>query len=496
MVHRSTRSRLSLVVLGALTLPLLLTGAGCQPAADITVTTTQDELNNDGDCSLREAVQAANTDSAVDACAAGSGPDIIAVPAGTYRLTKAGTHEQQNLRGDLDILSVLTLRGANRQSTIIDGAGLDRELDVFGGAAATVTDLTLRNGLAPPSRRGGAIVVLVNGTLNLTRVDVTGNATATGNDGSTNLHAPDGGGIYVDGTANLTDTTVTGNTAGGGEGSGGGIWNSGTINLLRTTVRGNQAQGGSSSGGDIDGGGGLFSSGAAALNQSTIDGNTSNFRGGGIANEGTSLTIVNSTISGNSGTVGGGIYTETDLTATNATISTNSSRNHGGGIWTLGDTRLRNSTLALNVADSDNNGSGDGGGFLIFFPGQLFLRNSVVNQNSDLGGQAPNCSGFGNLRSEGYNKIGSTNSCTFLGDMTGNIIGGNAMLGPLQDNGGATATHALLPGSPALDAGNPAAPGSGGTSCPTTDQRGLARPTDGNGDGTSRCDMGAFEVQP
>ena len=67
------------------------------------------------------------------------------------------------------------------------------------------------------------------------------------------------------------------------------------------------------------------------------------------------------------------------------------------------------------------------------------------------------------------------------------------MLSPLQDNGGPTKTHQPLAGSPVIDAANPAAPGSGGTSCPTTDQRGVGRPRDGNGDGTSRCDMGAVE---
>jgi hypothetical protein len=70
------------------------------------------------------------------------------------------------------------------------------------------------------------------------------------------------------------------------------------------------------------------------------------------------------------------------------------------------------------------------------------------------------------------------------------------MLGPLASNGGKTKTHALLAGSPAIDAANPAAPGSGGTSCPTKDQRGIGRPKDGNGDTVSRCDMGAFELSP
>ena len=107
---------------------------------------------------------------------------------------QGGVHEQQNLAGDLDIRSVLTIRGAGRASTFLDGARLDRTLDVFGGASATVQDLALRNGLAPAGRRGGAVAVLENGTLNLTRVDVTANATQTGNGGANDNHVEQYGG--------------------------------------------------------------------------------------------------------------------------------------------------------------------------------------------------------------------------------------------------------------------------------------------------------------
>src|SRR5687767_3174871 len=71
----------------------------------ISVTTTNDELNADGDCSLREAIQAANADAGVDDCAAGSGADTIALPAGAYTLAIAGAGEDANATGDLDIVS-------------------------------------------------------------------------------------------------------------------------------------------------------------------------------------------------------------------------------------------------------------------------------------------------------------------------------------------------------------------------------------------------------
>jgi CSLREA domain-containing protein len=87
-------------------------------AAAITVNTTADELSTNGNCSLREAIQAANTDAAVDACTAGSGDDVITLPAGTYTLLLTGAGENANATGDLDILNNLTIDGAGAASTI------------------------------------------------------------------------------------------------------------------------------------------------------------------------------------------------------------------------------------------------------------------------------------------------------------------------------------------------------------------------------------------
>jgi hypothetical protein len=86
--------------------------------------------------------------------------------------------------------------------------------------------------------------------------------------------------------------------------------------------------------------------------------------------------------------------------------------------------------------------------------------------------------------------LGNNGGCTFTAT-TGDLVGtpGQPMeplIGPLQSNGGPTWTHALLPGSPAIDAGTP-------SRCPTADQRGYARPEDGDGDGNPICDIGAFE---
>src|SRR5215213_4942928 len=100
-------------------------------AATITVTTSADELTNNGQCSLREAIRNANADSAVQPdCIAGSGADTITLPAGTYRLTIGGTG---NNAGDLDLTASVTISGAGPERTIVDGTAMsprDRVIDV------------------------------------------------------------------------------------------------------------------------------------------------------------------------------------------------------------------------------------------------------------------------------------------------------------------------------------------------------------------------------
>ena len=127
MMARISMPRLAVL---AAALALMFAGApsGAQAAA-IVVTTTQDELNSDGDCSLREAITAANTDTAVDACPAGSGADTITLPAGTYTLAIPGADEDGNATGDLDITSDLNVSGAGADTTVVDGNALDRAFE-------------------------------------------------------------------------------------------------------------------------------------------------------------------------------------------------------------------------------------------------------------------------------------------------------------------------------------------------------------------------------
>src|SRR4051812_22876910 len=128
--------------------------------APIPVTITGDTVANDGQCSLREAVTAANSDSPAGGCPTGSGTDTIILGAGPFALSRDGARENVNATGDLDVIagSELTISGAGASSTIIDAKAIpgehDRVLDVKTGATATVQGVTLTGGHAPDGGKG------------------------------------------------------------------------------------------------------------------------------------------------------------------------------------------------------------------------------------------------------------------------------------------------------------------------------------------------------
>lgn len=239
------------------------------------------------------------------------------------------------------------------------------------------------------------------------------------------------------------------------------------------------------------GGGGVRNEGTLTLAEVTVTNNRANSNGGGIFNVGT-LTITDSTISENLSTAnGGGIFTSVGsvLALTNSTLSGNKSYTSGGGIHNNGGiAHLQNVTIAQNRADDDGDTVGDGGG-VAEAGGTVNFKNTIISDNTDNSpsAEAPDCSGT--LTSHGYNLIQNPSGCTIDGDPTGNVIALDPVLGSLQDNGGSTLTHALLAGSPAIDA-------SDNSGCPATDQRGETRPVDADSDGTPTCDMGAYEVLP
>ena len=247
----------------------------------------------------------------------------------------------------------------------------------------------------------------------------------------------------------------------------GGIGSSGTVTMTNTTITGNLGEGD----GTPQGGGLELDGGVNLLYGCTISGNqTESASGGGIKNNST-LTMLNCTVNGNIcfGTAGG-IYNLNTLTMTNCTVSGNRAPyvdTSVGGV-------ANGAGAAIYLSDCtvvSNIGYVFGG--ITNAGGTVFAQDTLVagNTSNDFSGV---------LISQGNNLIQNTNGCTLTGVPDGNIYGFSPLIGPLQNNGGRTWTHALLAGSPAIDAGPTNA-------APQYDQRGAARPF-GLAD-----DIGAFE---
>jgi CSLREA domain-containing protein len=248
-----------------------------------------------------------------------------------------------------------------------------------------------------------------------------------------------GGAINAEGSLSLEDVVVRDSESGS---TGGGVF-AGSIDALRSRFTGNVASLGGGGVTAIDG----------TIRDCTFDDNTADgFLGGSdLLTGGGVLLIANSTSTGSISNFSfcspppfPSCSFATTLTLANVT---------GDGVF-------------LNNLNNPNPGGG------------IVLRNTVVRS----------CGG-GAFTSEGHNLVAQTPTCTFVGDTTGNRIGIDPLLGPLTDNGGPTATRMPLAGSPLVDGGNPAAPGSGGASCEPADQRGVLRPV------MARCDIGAVELR-
>lgn len=377
-------------------LPIMIASGillGALPALAATFTVTKTADTNDGtcdsDCSLREAIGAANS---------AGGADDITLPAGFYNLEIGGSGEDLNDTGDLDITEDLEIQGDGVDVTIIDAASGDRIFDVLSGVVQ-IADLTVQGGKIAGEPGGG---IRNADELTLTRVVV------SRNDGD------GGGGVSSSGgTLVVEDSTIIRNRA-DSPGAGIGIV-SGTATISGSTVQENRTN-------NADGAG-MSNSGTTQIVNSTISGNRTNGNsdGGGISNIAGSLTLTNVTISGNGGggaSVGGGI--------------------HIGG-------------------------------------GTVDVTNSIVAENSD-----ENCSGA--VTTSSYN-VDDDGTCGFVGTGDQSNVA-DARLASLEDNGGPTATHALLAVSPAIDAGD--------TACPSTDQRGEPC-ADGDGDTVVTRDVGAYE---
>jgi hypothetical protein len=311
----------------------------------------------------------------------------------------------------------------------------------------------------------------------------------------TNCNAVSGNtaGIYNSGTLNATNCLFSGNSGW----SAGAIYNTGTLHLAFCTFTnstGPQVLGRSIYNGNagnlsadycVIGGnwGGLYNAGGTMVLRNCAVTNNSTFYGGGIFNA-AQLAITNCTISHNrafysSGPEpGGGLYNSGSATLVNATVSGNSALGAGGGILNLGTLLLVNSTVVSNSAqDQTSPFPANGGG--------VCNSNTFQSKNSIFAWNTTDARGpdiYGNFNSLGYNLVQSASGWVNVGVATGNLVGADPKLGPLQDNGGPTQTHALLPNSPAINAGD-------AVGAPTTDQRGVLRPQ-GLG-----VDIGAYEFQ-
>ena len=351
-------------------------------------------------------------------------------------------------------------------------------------AAPLVTVINLNNSGAGSLRQaiadvdpGGTIEFSVSGTIVLTSELVInknltidgGNVITVSGNNATRVFNVTAGNVTFDSL-----TIVNGNSPN----HGGGIRNDGTLTVTNSTLSGNSAN---------DRGGGIYNTGTLAVTNSTLSGNSANL-GGGIRNDVGVTEIINSTLSGNLANYGGGIFSATatgNCTATPATTIRNSTlsgntvtNNNGGGIYnSVGVTEISNSTIMTNTANS-------GGGVWSFNDGSTCTRVGGTIIAGNTGSDVAAADTVQRFFSLGHNLIGTAGAnvnLTLELNQTGDITNTLPLLGPLADNGGPTLTHTLLPGSPAIDAGNC-------DSGPVTDQRGVARPQDDS------CDIGAFEL--
>jgi uncharacterized repeat protein (TIGR01451 family) len=254
---------------------------------------------------------------------------------------------------------------------------------------------------------------------------------------------------------------------------GGGIFNSGSLTVTNCTLAGNSASG-HGGGTYVNVGGSLSITNSNLIDNSTLE------TGGGVFNAGV-LRITNSTFVGNSAGLGGGIHNVGSLlTITNSTLSGNVASSSGGAIFNAGlQTIIGNSTVSFNSALN-------GGGIYISAGDSLVeLGNTILKT----GMQGANIAGNGVVISHGYN-LSSDDAAGFL-TAFGDHINSDPQLNFLADNGGPTSTHALLPGSPAIDAGDPSFNPNEFDPPLLYDQRGPGFVRVAG----SAIDIGAFEVQ-
>jgi hypothetical protein len=380
---------------------------------------------------------------------------------------------------------------------------------IFNEGTLTIMDCSMSNNSAarPPNLSGEGAAIDNPGTLTLANSTISHNegGSSVASDGTlmvthSSVSENSGYGISSGGTLTLIDSAVSANRAGlvnwggaatltrvtisGNSGSyqGGGLSNHDTLTATDILVSQNDAEAF---------GGGIHNSGELVLHNSSVTGNSAQ-NGGGIYNDLGTATLTALTVSGNNANEGGGVSTHGGtVTVVDSTVSQNSASWRGGGFLLYGEATLINSTVSGNDAQQ-------GGGILA--EGGITMVHTTVSRNTAGGGGA--IQGFGTLTaaaslidgdceiystvSDGYNIESPGNTCGF--DQVTDQTAEELKLGPLADNGGPTQTHALLPGSVAIDVIPPAACLDADGEPLTEDQRGVARPQG------PACDVGAFEL--
>ncbi|HLD66414.1 MAG TPA: choice-of-anchor Q domain-containing protein [Pseudomonas sp.] len=458
-MHLSKRLRPLHALLGA----LLLAGATSSQAALLLVTVKADSYDGQCNlhCSLRDAVKVANQ--SADA-------DIILLPSGTYKLTRRNLRvdnqpidEDDNLIGDLDVTGELLIKGGGIGKSIIEGLTDDlfavehRLLENRPGARLRLERLTLSLGRSADN--GGALEN--HGSLVLRDMQALENITREWGE----VDGGRGGAIANYGELLVLDSRFEGNGAikESSNPLGGAIFNSGDLQVRRSHFVDNGLGGLPLSGA----GSAIYSATNAGVESSSFIRNTAGelADGGAITNEGGELTVTNSTFSANrEGALTNGRNDEPPAIRSKATLT--------------------NVTIVDGIAELS-------GRYAVMNWGELMIRNSLIAGNREQFGDDPiNCRNFGSNFS--YQAIGLLRN-----DEPANC--GADLFVPLEQtftqvlsatltSDGKTFFHALLPGSPAIDAGI--------GDCSAQDQRGVSRPRDGNGDGVAVCDLGAYELKP
>jgi hypothetical protein len=394
------------------------------------------------------------------------GADIVVVPAGTYDLVldtpDTSTYSDDASTDDIDITDHIVIRGASAETTVIDASQLgDRVFSVHGARFDSeplqieFVGLTLRDGWT--SNLGGCVFSMGNGTATIRESIITGCSTDGFGGGFAHLGSGQVGRVVI------VDSTITGNRAA----YGGGLFeNQGTLEVVRSTISANRTDGPTEQGGYF--GAGIYQViGHMNVVDSVIVGNVSFRSGGGIAASQTAITVDRTSIVNNEARnpsgldrpqegTGGGIWLERcPLTMTNSTVSGNIAPDAGAGIFSErgGRFEIAFSTITDNRTTSTEPGAGFNIlQFGVWASGTSWVRGTIIAGNLADGVES-NCfiseDGYMPYESHGFNLDGD-GSCV-LTDST-DLISVDPGLEPLGDNGGLGPSHALVPGSAAVDA--------------------------------------------